>query len=230
MDNQEIEKETPVPEEKPFVPEEIPPVPEEKPSEGTPVLLTPPSEIPEVPVKPENRFKKFLRRLFQAVIIFIVIFFLGALTTYLTLYRPQRQELTKTREELKTAEGRISELESRITSLSSLDVKNKEIQAELDQSKIHVAILSAQVDVITARLNLATDDPAAARLNLTKTPETLKTLKSLVGSAGEKAVTDMQARLLLATSELANKDIASADLQVLTMMLVQLENTFFASP
>ena len=216
MDNQEIEKETPAP--------------EEKPPEGTPVPITPPAEIPEVPAKPENRFTKFLRRLGQAAIIFLVIFFLGGLTTYLTLYRPQRQELSKTREELKTAEGRISELENRITSLSSLDVKNKEIQAALDQSKIHVAILSAQVDVITAQLNLAIDDPAAARLNLTKTPETLKTLKSLVGSAGEKAVTDMQARLVLATGELANKAIASADLQVLTMMLVQLENTYFASP
>jgi hypothetical protein len=216
MDNQEIEKETPVTEEKPL--------------EGTPVPVAPPTEVPEVPVKPENRFTKFLRRLGMAAIIFLVIFILGGLTTYFTLYRPQRQELSKTREELKTAEGRISELENRITSLSSLDVKNKEIQAELDQSKIHVAILSAQVDVITAQLDLAKDDTAAARLILTKTPETLKTLKSLVGSAGEKAMTEMQARLVLATGGLANKDIATKDLEALTLMLIQLENTFFTSP
>jgi hypothetical protein len=96
---------------------------------------------------------------------------------------------------------------------------------------LHIAILSARADVVTAQLALAKKDPAKARVALNRTPKTLETMLSQLPADQKKVVTDMQARLKLAISEIENNQYAAdSDLDVLGTSLLEMENAYFTKP
>lgn len=181
--------------------------------------------------KPESRLNRFLVRLLRWLLGILIVAGLGALLAIFTVYMPVRQKLDQSQGEVEQGAGRIAELESEVDRLSAMEAKNDALQAELDKSELHVAILSARADVAAAQLALEQDDPAKARLALSKTGETIKALGSLLKPGEKKLATDLQSRLELALKGIGENAFAAAsDLNVLATGLTELENAYFAKP
>ncbi len=102
---------------------------------------------------------------------------------------------------------------------------------ELDQAKLHIAILSARTDVATAQLALEKQDTSKAHVSISQTPTTLDSISSMLESNQQKLVEDMKSRLQLADSEIdSNAFAAQSDLTVLATSLLELENALFTQP
>jgi hypothetical protein len=191
--------------------------------------LEPKAGEPATPV--EKKGHPLLRRALRWLLVLLLVFGLGALLAIYALYLPARSEIETTQAELQKANQNIDEQEQRITSLSSLETKNQELQRQMDDAALHVSILKARSDVSAALLALAKDDPAKARMALSKTSPTIDGIGSLLDANQQKVIEDMQARLNLATSEIgSNAFAAESDLNVLATGLMELENSYFTSP
>lgn len=197
-------------------------------------------EIEETEPAPpdESRLRRFVWRTARWVLGLLVVFMLGFLAAIYGLYRPalnerqsvERQlsnsqgETASLQSELDAAQGQIGDLQARIEELSSLETRNQELE-------LHVSILSARSDVISARLALANEDPSRSRAALARTGETLNTLQDLLAADQSDLVTDMQDRLELVLSELDDDTFAAdSDLGVLERSLLELENDYFTQP
>jgi len=180
---------------------------------------------------PESRLNRFLVRALRSLLIFLIILGLGALLAIYTLYMPARQALAQAKAESAQLNQKLAEMESRMENVTALEQKNQELQAALDKASLHVTILSARADIAAAQLALAQNDPAKARLALSKTPDTLKALSELLEPSQKKVATDMQERLSLAIKGIGqNAYAAASDLDVLMTSLMELENAYFAKP
>lgn len=202
---------------------------------------------------PESRFKRMFVRALRWSLGMLIVFGFGALITIFALYLPTRQRLARANNRIEQANQRnndieaqaderideiesqashqIDDLENQIEELSALETENRGLLTKLNQSNIHVALLSARVDVALAQHALNEQDPTKARVALSKTPETLDILADLLEPNQQKIVTDMLERLELAVSELEDNEYAAqSDLDILARGLVELEVTFFAGP
>lgn len=191
---------------------------------------------------PEPRFQRFLKLSIRWVIGVLIIFVLGFMSAVLLLYIPERDGRSQLESEITQAETRIDTLESEIIQLENeiqdyidredaLVSEAEAMQEELKTANLHILILSALADINAARVALANDDVAGARVHLTNTNETLETLKELVGTEQRDKVIAMQNRLALVIVEIdEDPNVAQSDLEVLANNLTMLENTFFAKP
>jgi hypothetical protein len=161
----------------------------------------------------------------------LVVAGLGALAAIWFLYRPQADALARSQEQLEQAQQKISDLESEIVRLNSLDNQNKALQADLENANQHIMILSALSQVNTARLALATEDPATARASLMNTSRTLNELANLAQPEQGEVLAAMQSRLELALEGIDNDAFAAqSDLGVLATNLERLENILISGP
>jgi len=180
---------------------------------------------------PPSRLNRITLRLLRLLLGILILMGLGAVLVIYTLYLPTRQKLIDSQEQVEQADQRVTELEGEVGGLSTFEEQNQDLLVELDKSRLQVAILSARADVSAAQLALALNNPAKARLALSKTPETLKKLESMLEPGKKKLAEDMQARLDLAVKEIGeNAYAANSDLDVLATGLLELENAFFAKP
>jgi cytoskeletal protein RodZ len=181
--------------------------------------------------QPEGRARRFRKRALRWLLGFLIVFGLGALLAVYALYLPARERIRSSQDQLEAANQKITELESRVDSLSGLETTNQELQAEIEATSLHVNILKARADIAAAQLSLAKDDPSKARLALSKTPNTLEILAGIIPPGQKEVVTDLQDRLKLAVSEIGeNTFAADSDLNVLATGLMELENSYFTSP
>lgn len=194
--------------------------------------VSPAPETPKPQERPtESRLNRFLVRALRWLVGILIVMGVGALLVIFTLYRPLQQRLGESQVQGEQADQRVADLQSQIDRLSTFESQNQDLKAELDKSELHVVILSARADVVTALLALAKNDDAKARLALSKTPETLKKLGSLLEADKKKVATDMQDRLELAVKGIGvNAYAAASDLDVLATGLIELENAYFAKP
>ncbi len=206
--------------------------------ENLPGATTPPPAA----TKTESRFARSMRRALRLLLGFLVILGLGVLLAIFAFYMPQANRLKQANqtilaleEQAQSSETQASQeitgLQTRVNNLSALETKNQALETELDMALLHVTILSARADVATAQLALAKNDPSKARVALSKTGETLKTLQSLLDSDQQKAAADMLARLELALKGIGiNANAAELDLSVLATDLMELELAYFTGP
>lgn len=188
------------------------------------------SELEQPAKVPESRLQRFARLSIRWLAGLLIVFALGVLATVFVLLQPARQDLSQTRTELEQANQRITELETEVDRLSTFERSNQKLSEDLDKANLHITILRALSDVNAARLALAMDDPASARVHLTNTDQTLQELEGLVEANSQELVLSMQDRLELALSEIGDDGFAAqSDLGVLATNLVQLENTYFTS-
>jgi hypothetical protein len=186
---------------------------------------------PPAPIPLAKPRRSFLARALRWLLVFLIVFGLGALLAVYLLYLPARQEARLLEAELQKANEQAAEQQQRIESQSGLETKNQDLEAEMAEASLHVNILKARTDVAGALLALAEDDPGRARVALSKTAETLDTIKALLDAGQQQVVDDMQARLELAAGELEdNAFAAESDLNVLATGLLELENSYFALP
>jgi cytoskeletal protein RodZ len=210
-------------------PEKQPEKQNDKPVSPAPEISRAPERQPEKPT--ESRANRFLVRTLRWLVGILIVMGLGALLVIFALYRPMQQTLGESRSQGEQASQRIAELESQVETLSTLEAKNKQLQAELDKAELHMAILSARADVATAQVALAQEDQAKARQALNKTPQTLKKIEGLVKPSDKQLATYMQERLDLAVKGIGvNAYAATSDLDVMATSLVELEKTYFGAP
>ncbi|MEW5871998.1 MAG: hypothetical protein AB1894_22200 [Chloroflexota bacterium] len=201
------------------------------PEQASPAPSASPGTPPEAakPSRPEKRPLSLWKRLLRGLLGILILIGLGAILVLFTLYMPLRQNFTN-------AQVRINELTNQASSdleaanqeidrLSSLETQNKDLQSQLAQSNLHLAILQVQVDIASAQLALANQEPEKARLALTKTPDHLQFLEKQLPQDQRKVITDLQARLELVLGEIdENGYAASSDLDVMSASLLELEN------
>jgi len=200
-------------------------------------------EAPAIQAKrPDSRLRRTMRSGMRWVLGFLVVFGLGAVLVVFTLYIPAQRKIQQANQDyldlenrynadMEQAKQQASELERRISSLSVLETLNQSLGEQVDASNLHVVILSARTDVVLARLALAKSDTSKARISLSKTHETLKTLEELLDPDQRNAVIDMQNRLTLILEEIEeNTYAAESDLDVLATGLLELENAYFTGP
>jgi len=204
---------------------------------------SPPVVEAGMPAEPEKRaVNQPMLRFLRWALAFFIVFSLGALLVIVTVFVPSQRRVQQSVERYEQLEGisaadldqanqRIAELERQVDSLSAFEARNQELQTELDQARLHVVILSARSDVAQARLALAKQDPTKARVVLSNTGDTLKSLETLLKPDQRKVVTDLQNRLGLILDEIEeNAYAAESDLDVLATSLLELEDAYFGAP
>jgi len=199
---------------------------------------TEPAEANGPEVKPESRRARAgraFRRGLRWLAFLLVIFGLGFLTAVFVLYLPAQQRLQQARQESETrvaeAKQEVSALETRVASFSGLEAANQKLEDQARLADLHVHILSARADISAALLALAEEDLPRASASLTKTGDTLASLEGMLEPEQQKLAQDMQERLELARREMGEDAFAArSDLGVLTNMLQELENAYFATP
>lgn len=211
---------------------------------------SPPADQPEKPGKPETKpgvkpIKQppsLMIRTLRWILGILIVFGLGAVTAiYFGLIPAQDRNYTIS-QELQSAQQNIEEIQSQaqqeqanlqaeIERLKPFEAKNQELQAQLNQAELHVAILNAEKDVISAQLALEKEDTNSASLALSKTPETLDTISDMLESNQREVVSKMKDRLDLAVNGIdTNTYAALSDLDVLYNDLIKLENTLYSQP
>lgn len=190
----------------------------------------PPFPPAGVPAKVKKR-PSFLARAARWLLVFLIVFGLGALLVIFLLYLPARQEADVLRAEIETANQRVTQLESQVESLENLGTTNETLQSEVEQMEVYNTLVSARADILTAQLALARDEPDRARLALSNTPDKLAELNSALAPNQQPMVDNMLNRLTLAQEELEDDVFAAqSDLDVLANSLIEMENTLFANP
>ena len=212
----------------PEKPEDKPVVPEIPPSEPAPAESVAEEKATEQKPEPVKAGPGFWTLALRWTLGFLIVFGFGVLLVTFVFYIPLRQQTFEHSTELMSATKQISSLQDQINNLQSLDTKNKELQKELDQANLHIALLEARSDIATAQLAMANNDPASAQVTLTKTPQTLDRIANLLPPDQRDVIHSMQERLKLAMGELKeNSYAAQSDLDVLSTGLVKLENSLF---
>jgi len=190
--------------------------------EGEPVEL-----LEEVePAKPPSKLRRFSSRALRWVTGFMVVFACGVAVTWFVQVRPGSEQIGSLRTELESAQNQIDSLESEVESLRPLEGENSSLRNEITTTKQRMDLLSVLVDVTTAQLAVAQEDPIAAKAALAGTDDRLMALD--VELIGVDTVEGLRNRLALVLAEVDdNAFAAQRDLQILASNLLSLERSLF---
>jgi TolA-binding protein len=180
--------------------------------------------------KLEKRAPRFWVRTLRILLGVFILIGVGALLAIYLLYVPTRHKLLVTKSEMEaaanTTSAQLNQANQEIDRLSSFEKKNQELQAELEKISIHNTILQLRIDVATAQLALAKEDPSMAHLALNKTSETIQTLKNSLPVDQQKVTESLETRLELVLKEIeGDAETAQTDLGVMMSTLLELESS-----
>jgi uncharacterized membrane-anchored protein YhcB (DUF1043 family) len=209
------------PEDEPTTSEEV--VPDIKP---LPVDEEPPELVEEVQPLPPSKISRFLSRALRWVTGFVVVFALGMAATWAAKVSPLTKQMNSLQQELESTQAQLEAAQSEVELIQPLEDANASLKAEIAKSEQRMDLLSVLVDVTTAQLAMAQDDPIAAKAALAGTDERLMMLdEDLVGG---DTVEGLRNRLALVIDELdTNTFAAQRDLQILSNNLISLERSLF---
>jgi hypothetical protein len=199
---------------------EAPPIEPELLVEESPELM------PEVEPPPPSRFRLFLSRALRWVTGFMVVFVLGILAMWVIRVRPAQDMLQSRQAEIDAMQDQITSLEERVQSFLPLEEENTSLKAELAETEQQMAIRGVLVDVTSAQLAVAQEDPVAAKAALAGTDERLQKLD--VELVGTDTLEGLRTRLALVVDELDSDTFAAQrDLQILANNIISLERSLF---
>jgi uncharacterized membrane-anchored protein YhcB (DUF1043 family) len=199
----------------PELPEEAPPEPVEEVEAAV-----------EVEVPPPSRFRLFLNRALRWVTGFMLVFVLGVVAMWAIRVRPVQAELQSLQTELEAMQEQAATLEEQVQSLLPLEEENASLLAELAKTEQQMAIRGVLVDVTSAQLAMAQEDPLAAKAALVGTDDRMKALD--VELVGTDTLEGLRNRLTLVVDELDSDAFAAQrDLQILANNLISLERSLF---
>lgn len=208
---------------------EAPPVePEIEPPPIEPELLgeEPSEPLPEVEPPPPSRFRLFLSRALRWVTGLMVVFVLGVVAMWVIRVRPTQDMLQSRQDEIDTLQDQITILEDQVQSLLPLEEENLSLQDQLAETEQQMAIRGVLVDITSAQLAMAQEDPVAAKAALAGTDERLQKLN--VELVGTDTLEGLRTRLALVLDELDSDTFAAQrDLQILANNLISLERSLF---
>jgi len=180
--------------------------------------------------KPESKTRVFFRNLLRWTLGTLIVFGIGFAVAAYTIYKPAIDASERTRLEFEAAQAQIADLETQVSDMGSAVLESEGKLADQGELELHIAVLNARVDVANARLMIAEENPAGAQLALEKTAETLALIQSLMPVEQGDVVVDMEQRLELVLTEIAEKPYAAgSDLNVLAADLLGLEDATFGS-
>jgi hypothetical protein len=207
----------------------------EKLSPATPPEAPPPASsaaTPQeaAPQKPEKTRSSFLRRALRGLLLLLIVLAVGANLAIFTLYVPTRQELAEANQKMSRAatqyQAEMQKATQEVGRLSSQSAQSADLQSQLNNAQLHVTLLKARLDIAAAQLALANQQPEQAKLALSKTPDLIQSLGSLLPADQRKAVDEMQSRLKLVVDEISTNGFAAKlDLEVVNNLLMKLEET-----
>ncbi len=182
----------------------------------------------EAAAKPESRFGRFLRRTLRWATATVVVFGLGVAATWFNQVRPRINQIQVLEQGLATVEAQRDQLQAAVDELQGVRAENEVLQAELQETEGRLALLRVLIDVTSAQLGIAQEDPIAAKAALENTSGALEDLGAKLGPSEASAVAALQERLALALEEL-EPDIFAAqrDLEILANSLLEIERDHF---
>lgn len=188
-----------------------------------------PEETPAAPDEEEKKQPSFIARAFRWLLIVLIFFGIGAILTLFLLYVPARDDLKGAQQRIEKissqSEADLQEARDEIKRLSALEKQNDALTEERDQTVLEITMLKIRTDVLTAQVALFNGDNEKALLAVSKTPETLDNLGSLLPAEHSDFVESLQKRLELARDGIENEDSAAeSDLNVLIIKLLELED------
>ncbi len=225
---------------------------EEPPSSETEETSTPEEEeIPgvdneESPPKEESRSRQILRKFIRWTVGLLIVFGLGFLAAVFTIYNSTVDELDQSKNDLSGAGTTITDLENQINAqqeqidglnsqidtlnqaIDDLETKNQALSDQQNGFYLHIALLSARTDVVSAQVELYEGNPAQARVLLESAGQTLILIETLLPDDLKDVVAPLQNRLELAIGEIDDEpETAIADLSILAGDLLEIENALF---
>ncbi len=196
----------------------------EQPSEELEIPKETPEELPKEP----SKFALFLRKLLRWATGTLTIFTLGIVLMWIVQVRPRTIELRELESQFQSANQEIDELAGELDILKAVDAENATLEATLDETLIHLRLLSVLVDVSISQLALNDGNLEMAQAALAETDSKLDLLAIDLDGNRQDTVEAMQERLSLALGEI-NEDTfaAQSDLEVLRNTLLALERSLF---
>jgi hypothetical protein len=183
-----------------------------------------------VAAKPESRFGRFLRRTLRWATATVVVFGLGVAATWFNQVRPRINQVQLLEQGLATVEVQRDQLQTAVDELQGVQAENEVLQAELQETEGRLALLRVLVDVTSAQLGIAQEDPIAAKAALENTAAALVDLGAKLGPGQASTMAALQDRLTLVQAELeADIFAAQRDLEILANSLLEVERDQFGS-
>jgi cell division protein FtsB len=178
------------------------------------------AEVPE-----ESRIGRFLRRALRWITGFVVIFALGFGSTWLARVQPLQREVEQLEATLSDTNDARDRLQQQVDELEGVREENQSLAAALQENQGQLELLNILVDVTTAQLAIAQENPAAAAAALSDTDARLIELGKTLGS---QQVAPLRERLALVIEEV-EVDIFAAqrDLEILANTLISMERDLF---
>jgi hypothetical protein len=197
---------------------------EEQPTEEMPA-----EESPAAGQEPsEGRVGKILRQSLRWIAGVAFIFAIGVLVVFFVRVRPQADQIRSLQRELDENRTELADLQSRVDRLEPLEAENEELKQELADRELHLSLLSVLVDVTNAQLEVAQDQPGAAKAALEDTDSKLESLLEGLDGQNAEAVSAMRNRLDLVLDGLEDDVFAAQrDLEIMANNLVELEQQMF---
>lgn len=179
----------------------------------------------DAPKQEPSRLGRFGRRALRWVTAVIVIFGLGFAATWLVRVRPLMDQVEQLEQRAEQAESEREQLQQRVDQLEGVEERNQELEQELLEARGHLDLLAVLVDVTSAQLEMAQENPAGATVALQDTDQKLD---AMAEKLGEQQVAGIRERLQLVLDGL-DSDVFAAerDLEVLSNTLVALERELF---
>lgn len=180
--------------------------------------------------KAESRLGRFLRRALRWAAAVTAVFALGVAATWFAQVRPRTQQIEALIQALAEVEAQRDQLQEQVAELEGVRSENEALQASLRMAQARQVLLSILVDVTSAQLAIAQEDPAAAKAALQQTDETLGDLGKKLGPSEAAVIASLRDRVKLVIEEVdGDLFAAQRDLEVLANSLLEIEREHFGS-
>lgn len=213
-------------------PQTPPPAPGETPKSEAIKAASLPKDLPK-PRPPslasrlldkETRGGRAVRATIRTIGFIVGFYALGFFTAYTLFFQPLQRstraldaEVAQLRTDL---EAKQTELDRAALTFLGVEEENEQLREDLDQLRLHSSVLQALVQVSDARLKLAGNDVAAARLSLNRAEQTLQSSLPKLEALGVASADTLSQLFELARTDLGrNTRLAEQDLARLTSEL-----------
>ena len=187
-------------------------------------------ERPGAAVKPTSRLGRFLRRALRWATATLVVFGLGVAATWFNQVRPRIAQQEALEQGLAAVEAQRDQLQAAVDELQGVQAENEVLQDELQETEGRLALLRVLIDVTSAQLGIAQEDPIAAKAALENTAAAIADLGKKLGPSEASTVAGLKDRLTLVQAELeADIFAAQRDLEILANSLLEIERDQFGS-
>lgn len=182
-------------------------------------------EKTDITPKPTKQMPGWLVAFLRWGLVILVAFALGALFIALVVHLPLQQTYNEVSADLEKANGDVTQLTGQVNELTA---SNETMGQDLANISLKQAITGSLAEVRAARLAIAADDPAGARLAVTRAIQSLDTLATLIDKDHSDIVTNMQDKANQANTDLQSGLTAAVPaLEQLDTNLVSLLDALF---